>query len=428
MTQTPRPGLARLELRLERLQLHLPLHLRLPCPRGALRARRGRRLRAHLPRDLLLPRRPSRSRRALPPARRPGATSRQLLCAAGEPPRYPAPGHAPGARCPAALPRGGARRGSTARAKSRPRCWLASTRTSRCWRRSLPALPVQRRPDDGSRGSRLAGLSTSESCVYCSLSEADACAPRGSRVPRARDRGRGGPRTTRPTTSRIPGSSTRSRPATRSRGEPQPGAPHGARLLRLARGRVPRRGERRAFEVDGVALRGPRDGGARTSSSREPGREIRVEPRSRAVPAPHRSTATAGACSRSLAAWFLRQYDIDHAAAMIHHGNRLATRRRASPTVCCRGIARATTSRRCSCSRRRSWERPSPTSGRRASSTHCARSRWCSPDAVTFWFLLYRFCWKRDLSFFHAVGAPHRRPASSSASCRSSSSTRSGAS
>jgi hypothetical protein len=88
-------------------------------------------------------------------------------------------------------------------------------------------------------------------------------------------------------------------------------------------------------------------------------------------------------CQRILARlelWFLRQYDVHHAAVMRHHAERLR-RGAVEPDRVLSGTARAPTcsrccSRACPCS-----QRCSPTSVRRAGSTGWPRSRWrgCSP-------------------------------------------------
>jgi len=105
---------------------------------------------------------------------------------------------------------------------------------------------------------------------------------------------------------------------------------------------------------------------------------------------------------KGLEAWFLRQYDIQHSSAVIHHAESLerggTLRERASL----------------------SWHKPqihflavamivSPfvaaafayDSSPRFFDLLCA-AEIVLIDAVAVWFLLYRFCWKRDLSFFHA--------------------------
>jgi hypothetical protein len=104
---------------------------------------------------------------------------------------------------------------------------------------------------------------------------------------------------------------------------------------------------------------------------------------------------------RKLGAWFLRQYDIHHAAAMIHHGEDLA-----------RG--RVDGSRVLSRHRTRNYllaiaVLASPFVGAifayqrvpRFFDLVCAGELVLAVVAVV-WFLLYRFCWKRDLTFFHA--------------------------
>ena len=102
-----------------------------------------------------------------------------------------------------------------------------------------------------------------------------------------------------------------------------------------------------------------------------------------------------------LSAWFLRQYDIHHAAAMIHltedvargqvEGSRILSRHRTrnyllalvglvAPFV---GAAFA-------------YERAP-----RFFDVLCS-CELLVVDVIVLWFLFYRFCWKRDLTFFHA--------------------------
>jgi len=102
-----------------------------------------------------------------------------------------------------------------------------------------------------------------------------------------------------------------------------------------------------------------------------------------------------------LETWFLRQYDVHHGAAVIHHAARLA-----------RGAGEP--------------GRPLSLHGTAsylaalavlaapfllAAFLHDAAPRafdllgaaWAGAGvAATFWFFLYRFCWRRDLTFFHA--------------------------
>ncbi len=103
-----------------------------------------------------------------------------------------------------------------------------------------------------------------------------------------------------------------------------------------------------------------------------------------------------------LEAWFLRQYDIRHSSAIIQHREALAEGGR-EPAG------------------RLSWHTPAIHAAIIAAMAApfllatVAYDRFprffdlvCSLeiaviDSVAVWFLLYRFCWKRDLSFFHAA-------------------------
>jgi len=99
--------------------------------------------------------------------------------------------------------------------------------------------------------------------------------------------------------------------------------------------------------------------------------------------------------------WFLRIYDIRHSSAMIHHAASLDAGNGQSDRVL-------------------TWHTPKIHAGVLAAlvfpfaaSATAYRSAphffdlLCSAEvlavnAAAIWFLLYRFCWKRDLSFFHA--------------------------
>jgi hypothetical protein len=99
--------------------------------------------------------------------------------------------------------------------------------------------------------------------------------------------------------------------------------------------------------------------------------------------------------------WFLRRYDIHHSSSIIHHAWALEK---------CQDDAKVTLS----------WHKPrnhalalaALTAPFVAAAFGYVRHPMlfdllCSAEvllvyAVTIWFLLYRFCWKRDLSFFHA--------------------------
>ncbi len=104
---------------------------------------------------------------------------------------------------------------------------------------------------------------------------------------------------------------------------------------------------------------------------------------------------------KRLEGWFLRQYDIRHSSAMIHHRAAMQLGRRDDRAIL-------------------SWHTPKLHALALAALVApfvvaaFAYERapllfdlLCSAelviiDAAAVWFLLYRFCWKRDLSFFHA--------------------------
>ena len=103
-----------------------------------------------------------------------------------------------------------------------------------------------------------------------------------------------------------------------------------------------------------------------------------------------------------LEGWFLRQYDIHHAAAMIHHADNLR-----------RGVDDA--GRVLSRHRARNYALVLLLMVAPFAASVFAYERapfffdvLCSAemvlvDAVVLWFLLYRFCWQRDLTFFHSA-------------------------
>lgn len=102
-----------------------------------------------------------------------------------------------------------------------------------------------------------------------------------------------------------------------------------------------------------------------------------------------------------LEAWYLRRYDVYHAAVMIHHADSLE-----------RGVDDAT--RVLSRHRTRNYVAAIAVLAApfvAATFFYDSAPRWfdviCSAeivlaDAAILWFLLYRFCWKRDLTFFHS--------------------------
>jgi hypothetical protein len=102
-----------------------------------------------------------------------------------------------------------------------------------------------------------------------------------------------------------------------------------------------------------------------------------------------------------LAAWFLRQYDVHYAAVMIHHADRLV-RGTTSPD---RILSRHTTANYVGAllviaspflAAIFAYDR-APFFFDMA----CA-AELVIANAAVLWFLFYRFCWKRDLTFFHA--------------------------
>jgi hypothetical protein len=102
-----------------------------------------------------------------------------------------------------------------------------------------------------------------------------------------------------------------------------------------------------------------------------------------------------------LADWFLRQYDVYHASGMIHHADRIS-RGIVEPD---RILSRHTTANYIAAVLLIAspfvaaifWYRQAPIFFDIA----CA-AELVVAVAGTVWFLAYRFCWKRDLTFFHA--------------------------
>src|SRR5262249_12117431 len=109
-------------------------------------------------------------------------------------------------------------------------------------------------------------------------------------------------------------------------------------------------------------------------------------------------------CLRVLAKlerWFLRQYDVHHAAVVIHHADRIErgevderrilSRHRTRNYLCLLGALLA------------------PFAGAafgyaRAPALFDAicSAEVALADGLALWFLLYRFCWRRNLTFFRA--------------------------
>jgi hypothetical protein len=103
-----------------------------------------------------------------------------------------------------------------------------------------------------------------------------------------------------------------------------------------------------------------------------------------------------------LEAWFLRQYDVGHAAAMIHHAAWLARGEPDADRVLSRHGARNYALAIAALA--------APFGAAAVGYRRAPRLfDWlCSAEliavyAVVLWFFLYRFCWRRDLTFFHAA-------------------------
>ena len=110
-------------------------------------------------------------------------------------------------------------------------------------------------------------------------------------------------------------------------------------------------------------------------------------------------------CSRvlgKLSSWFLRQYDVEHASAMIHHAHALES-------------GHTSTGRVLSRHRTRNYVLAllvlaTPYLGATFAYEEAPHffDLVCAGEVllaggVAFWFLLYKFCWRRDLSVFHAA-------------------------
>jgi len=100
--------------------------------------------------------------------------------------------------------------------------------------------------------------------------------------------------------------------------------------------------------------------------------------------------------------WFLRQYDIHHAAVVIHHADNLRRGRDDADRVLSRHRARNYTLVLFL------MASPFIASAFAYDRDPLFFDVLCSAemiviDAVVLWFLLYRFCWKRDLTFFHSA-------------------------
>jgi hypothetical protein len=104
---------------------------------------------------------------------------------------------------------------------------------------------------------------------------------------------------------------------------------------------------------------------------------------------------------RKLSVWFLHQYDVRHAAAVIRHAEDVARGRSRGARMLSRHGTRNYLLAMAGLA--------APFVGAAGAYERAPRlfDAWCSAElvlvaAATLWFLVYRFCWRRDLSFFHA--------------------------
>lgn len=103
-----------------------------------------------------------------------------------------------------------------------------------------------------------------------------------------------------------------------------------------------------------------------------------------------------------LSRWFLRQYDIRHAAAMIQHADDLARGRIVPQRVLSRHNARNYSLAMLVLTAPFAFAAVAYQQAPRFFDYLCAGEVLLVGGGV-FWFLLYRFCFRRDLAFFHAL-------------------------
>ncbi len=158
--------------------------------------------------------------------------------------------------------------------------------------------------------------------------------------------------------------------------------------------------DNRAFEVEDSPF-GDRESEVRYALSRAPGDRIQ---RARDLTAFLRRPGNRD-CLRvlgKLSAWFLRQYGIQHAAVMIHHledmrrgridGDRVLSRHNTRNYLVALTVGIS----------------PYLVAAFAYDSAPRFFDALCSAELSlvamgVVWFMLYRFCWKRDLTFFHAA-------------------------
>ncbi len=103
-----------------------------------------------------------------------------------------------------------------------------------------------------------------------------------------------------------------------------------------------------------------------------------------------------------LEAWFLRQYDIHHAAAMIQHADNLTKGRLDSDSVLSRHNTPTYVASLAAIAAPFIGAAFFYDSAPRLFDALCAFEVACT-NVVVAWFLVYRFLWKRDLVFFHSA-------------------------
>jgi hypothetical protein len=101
--------------------------------------------------------------------------------------------------------------------------------------------------------------------------------------------------------------------------------------------------------------------------------------------------------------WFLRQYDIHHAAVMIQHGHDLATGKGNPDRVLSRHRTRNYVAALAALASPFAGAAVAYESAPLFFDIACAVELLLGAAAV-LWFLLYRFLWLRELTFFHASG------------------------
>jgi len=104
---------------------------------------------------------------------------------------------------------------------------------------------------------------------------------------------------------------------------------------------------------------------------------------------------------KKLEAWFLRQYDVHHAAVMIQHAQNVADERDDADSVLSRHRTRNYVAALGLIATPFAAAAVAYESAPRLFDAVCAVEMLVA-NALVMWFLLYRFLWRRNLTFFHA--------------------------